>query len=212
MDIETRSNYRIPMSGPLLSPIAVDYDPVDSTIYWTEVGVVSRVRASALNGSGVHTVWDAGPGEQEELLLLVGRLMSQQHTSMSRGRICSDICTCCHTKKEAADQTCHLTQSLYTDTGPPTPCADPITPGAWQGSHWSTNFSVTGMTGPGESPTGKPEAGIMEADDRQVTTVFTVQRSFTVGTRQTEYHKALQSSVNVQSNLTSSFADDGNAS
>ena len=40
---------------------------------------------------------------------------------------------------EAADQTFHLTQSQYTDTGPTSPSADPITPGAWQGSHWSAN-------------------------------------------------------------------------
>ena len=52
----------------------------------------------------------------------------------------------------------------------------------------------------------------LEADDRQVTTVFTVQPSFIIRTRQTEYHEALPSSVNVQSHLTSSFADDGNAS
>ena len=52
----------------------------------------------------------------------------------------------------------------------------------------------------------------MEADDRQVTTVFTVQQSSTIGPRQTEYHEALPSSVDVQSHLISSFADDGNAS
>ena len=34
----------------------------------------------------------------------------------------------------------------------------------------------------------------------------------TIGTRQTEYHEALPSSVNVQSHLIWSFADDGNAS
>ena len=34
----------------------------------------------------------------------------------------------------------------------------------------------------------------------------------TIGTRQTEYHEALPSSANVQLQLTSSFADDGNAS
>ena len=34
----------------------------------------------------------------------------------------------------------YLTQSQYTDTGPTSPGADPITPGAWQGSHWSANF------------------------------------------------------------------------
>ena len=48
--------------------------------------------------------------------------------------------TCCHTEIEVADQTFHLTQSQYTDTGPTSPSSDPITPGAWQGSHWSANF------------------------------------------------------------------------
>ena len=33
----------------------------------------------------------------------------------------------------------HLTQSQYTDTGPTSPRADPITPGTWQGSHWNAN-------------------------------------------------------------------------
>ena len=47
-----------------------------------------------------------------------------------------------------ADQTFHLTQSQYTDTSPTSPSTDAITPGAWQGSHWSANFEVTGMTQP----------------------------------------------------------------
>ena len=64
---------------------------------------------------------------------------SQQHASVSQGRICTDNFTCCHTEIEAADQTFHLTQSQYTDTGPTSPSADPITPGAWQGNHWSAN-------------------------------------------------------------------------
>ena len=70
---------------------------------------------------------------------LVGCLTSQQHASVSQGRICTDNFTCCHTEIEAADPTFHLTQSQYTDTGPTSPSADPITPGAWQGSHWSAN-------------------------------------------------------------------------
>ena len=37
-------------------------------------------------------------------------------------------------------------------------------------------------------------------------------RHSTIGTRQTEYHEVLPSSANVQSHLTSSFTDDGNAS
>ena len=76
---------------------------------------------------------------QPQSSLFVGCLTSQQHASVSQGRICSDNFTCCHTETEAADQTFHLTQSQYTDTGPTSPSADPITPGAWQGSHWSAN-------------------------------------------------------------------------
>ena len=37
--------------------------------------------------------------------LFVGCLTSQQHTSVSQGRICTDNFTCCHTEIEAADQT-----------------------------------------------------------------------------------------------------------
>ena len=84
--------------------------------------------------------------------LLVGCLTSQQHASVSQGRICSDNSTCCHTEIEVADQTFYLTRSQYTDTGPTSPSADPITPGAWQSSHWSANFEVTGMARPGKIP------------------------------------------------------------
>ena len=65
----------------------------------------------------------------ELVCLFVGCLTSQQHVSVSQGRICTDNFTCCHTEIEAADQTFHLTQSQYTDTGPTSPSADPITPG-----------------------------------------------------------------------------------
>ena len=72
--------------------------------------------------------------------LLVDCLTSHQQASVSQGRICTDNFTCCHTETEVADPTFYLTQSQYTDTGPTSPSADPITPGAWQGSHWSANF------------------------------------------------------------------------
>ena len=97
--------------------------------------------------------------------LLVGCLLAcltfQQHASVSQGRICEDNCTCCHTEIEVADQTFHLTQSWYTGTRPISPSADPITPSAWQGSHWSAVFcgffwfcffQVTGMTRPRKIP------------------------------------------------------------
>ena len=82
---------------------------------------------------------------------LVCGLTSQQH-ALSQGRICSDNFTCCHTEVEVANQAFYLTQSQYTDTGPTSPSADPITPGAWRESHWSANFQVTAMTRPGKIP------------------------------------------------------------
>ena len=44
------------------------------------------------------------------------------------------------TQTEVVYQTFDLTQSQYTDIGPTSPSADPITPGDWQGSHWSGYF------------------------------------------------------------------------
>ena len=65
----------------------------------------------------------------------------------------SDNFRCCHTEIEVADPTFHLIQSQYTDNGPTSPSTDLITPGAWQGSHWSANFEVTGMTPPRKNHT-----------------------------------------------------------
>ena len=73
----------------------------------------------------------------QSLCNIVGCLTPQQNASVSQGRICSDNFTWCHTEKEVADPTFHLTQSQYTDTRPTSPSTDPITPGAWQSSHWS---------------------------------------------------------------------------
>ena len=41
---------------------------------------------------------------------------------------------------EDADQTFHLTQSQYTDTGPTSLSADPVRIDAWQAGHWITPF------------------------------------------------------------------------
>ena len=100
--------------------------------------------------------------------LFVGCLTSQQQASVSQGRTCSDKFTCCHTEIEVADPTFYLTQSQCTDTGPASPSADPITPGAWQGSHWSATFWVTGMTRPQKKSRRKrdsnPGSSALEAD------------------------------------------------
>ena len=106
--------------------------------------------------------WGGGGGEWG------GCLTSQQRARVSQGRICSDNITCCHTEIEVADQTFYLTQSQYIDTGSTSPSADPITPGAWQGSHWNANFEVTGMTPPGKKYCRKresnPGSSALEAD------------------------------------------------
>ena len=58
--------------------------------------------------------------------LLISCLTPQQHVSLSQGRICMDNSTCCYIEIEVDDQTFHLTQSQYTDTGPTTPSTDPM--------------------------------------------------------------------------------------
>ena len=86
--------------------------------------------------------------------LSVGYLTYQQQASESHGLICSDKRTYFYTEVEVADQAFYLTRSQYTDTRSTSPNADPISPGAWQGSHWSAKFEVTGMTRPGKNAQG----------------------------------------------------------
>ena len=110
--------------------------------------------------------------------LLVGCLASQQHASVSQGWICSDKFTCCHTEIEVADPTFHLTQSQYTDTGPTSPSTDPTTPGTWQGSYWSANFYITGMTWSWRKRDSSPESSALKAD---ALTTRPTRRSMTQG-------------------------------
>ena len=100
------------------------------------VGVTRSNRGRRTVYEDIHDV----QSEHEIVGCLLACLTSKQHESVSQGRICLDNFTCCHTDIEVADPTFYLTQSQYTDTGLTSPSADPITPGAWQGSHWSANF------------------------------------------------------------------------
>ena len=111
-------------------------------------------------------------GKDARDCLFVGCLTSRQQASVSQGRVCTDNLTCCHTEIEVADPTFYLTQSQYTDTGPTSPSADPITPGAWQGSQWSANFEVTGMTRPRKKSRRKAgfEPGIFRSRGGRLTT------------------------------------------
>ena len=116
-------------------------------------------------------LWRGATCCSEIVCLFVGCLTSQQQASVSQGRICLDNSTCCHTEIEVADPTFYLTQSQYTDTGPTSPSADPISPGAWQGSHWSANFEVTGMTRPRKNPAQAGfEPGIFRSRGGRLTT------------------------------------------
>ena len=72
---------------------------------------------------------------QVHVYILESTLRPSNMQCVSRRQICLVSCTCPHIEKEAADQTCHLTQSQCTGTGPTSPGADPVTPGTWQGSH-----------------------------------------------------------------------------
>ena len=90
----------------------------------------------------------------------VGRLTTQQHASVSQGQICPHNGTCCHTEIEVADQTCYLIQSQYADSGPASPSTDTITPGAWQGSHWSISLHLTCRLYPEKDPQQKQESNL----------------------------------------------------
>ena len=95
------------------------------------VHLPSEHLASPPDLTGVVEDTDDILGEQEQGFVgcLLACLTSQQHASVSQGRICSDNCTCCHTGIQVVDPTFHLTQSQYTDTGSTSPSIDPLTPG-----------------------------------------------------------------------------------
>ena len=113
---------------------------------WPVAHTTQSLRNSPTNPTLVTEALPTGPPRHNRrangllYLFFVDCLASQQQAGVSQGRICSDNFTCSDTEIVVADQTFYLTQSQYTDTGPTSPSADPISPGAWQGSHRSANF------------------------------------------------------------------------
>ena len=96
----------------------------------------TKIRTSA--GSAAHRRAHV-KGEKLAQWPYVGiELTSQLPASVSQGWIYSDELTCYHS--EIADQTFYLTQSQYTDTGPTSLSADPVSLGAWQGNHLGAIF------------------------------------------------------------------------
>ena len=102
---------------------ATDWEPEWWWVLWTKKQKISCVPVSSV--CEVFSVWLELLREELKLqfiyiyiytissvtvavscriCLLVGCLTSQQHATVSQGRICSDKFTCCHTKIEAADQ------------------------------------------------------------------------------------------------------------
>ena len=70
---------------------------------------------------------DVDDDNEDGVVLCFGCLTSQQHASVSQGRICSDNFTRCHRESD-------------TDTWPTGPSTDPIMPGVWRDSHWRANL------------------------------------------------------------------------
>ena len=107
--------------------------PAHSTIlelFLTHVKLYSEIYGSKSNG------------EENVGFVLFCWLVASRYSNMRvylRDGSAQTIFTCCHIEIELADPKFYLTQSQYTDTGPTSPSADPITPGTWQGSHWSAN-------------------------------------------------------------------------
>ena len=75
--------------------------------------------------------------EVSGIYLLVGCPMSQLAYLRDGSAHAAQTIVRAATLRQVADQTFYLTQSQYPDTGATSPSAYPITPGAWQGSHWS---------------------------------------------------------------------------
>ena len=59
---------------------------------------------------------------------LAGCATSRRYAGVSQGRICPDDWKCCRTEIEVADETFHLIQSQFSDTGPTCPICLPFPP------------------------------------------------------------------------------------
>ena len=77
-------------------------------------------------------------GDNHLFLLLIARSF---YTVCLRDGSIQTILLCHHDEIEVAVQTICSTQSQYTDTGPPSPGADLMTPAVWQCNRWSAKFN-----------------------------------------------------------------------
>ena len=77
--------------------------------------------------------------------------------------------------------------------------ADPTMPGAWQGSHWSANFLVTGMTRPGKKPRRKRDSNPGSSAPEANTLTTRPTRRFSV------FYRNLQSCRKVFKKISKNF-------
>ena len=106
--------------------------------------------------TNTHTHTHTHTHTPHDIIRVVAGWLINVYSISGQGQIYIDSRMSCHSEIEVVGRTCNLTQLQYTDTWSTSPSADPITPGTRQGSHWSGNFEVTGMTYPGKCLTGKP--------------------------------------------------------
>ena len=99
---------------------------------------------------------DSAGGWGIMLLWLVASLTPKEHASVSQvGSAQTAVRAATLSEVKLLDLTCYLALSQYIDTGPTSPSTDPMTSSPCQGSHWSANFEVTGMTLPRKKPSAQ---------------------------------------------------------
>ena len=116
---------------------------------------------------------------------LLACLLNQQHASVSLGRICSDNFTCCHTETKVADQTFHLTQCQYTDTGPTSPSADPKRQECQFLSHWYDSPGSSALEA--ESFTTRPTRRCTESEVLDQFSLFSQSQQIDTGASQSQH-------------------------
>ena len=75
--------------------------------------------------------------------MCVGGLLCQKQ-SVSQGKICSDNLSFSHIETSCSSIRLAVSpKSQYADTGPTSPCTEPVIPGVYQGNHWIAKVQVT---------------------------------------------------------------------
>ena len=104
------------------------------------------VRFCPLKGRGCLLLFVSCSTSQQHLSVSQGRV-SHMIAGVSQGRICSHNCTYCHTDRDLADQTFHLTSHSILTSGQPVPVLTLYRKEPGIVATAVPVFGVTGMTG-----------------------------------------------------------------